>query len=233
MSSRRPLSASSTRSFIALTSLSSVSSLLRRGTVLCARRQGSGFRFSTLTTTLLILAFLVTFVFFVRPGLLLEEFAFGFLFLFCAGQVIYIFVLAYGPYFYLADRLHHSLGHDGALWWRLVAKSVESGEGAAQKDIFPSLHTAAPTFLTLFAVRHRRLAIFRFYVARARACGFANHDSNHVFALALPDRHSRWPFARRAWPSVRPNRRRLGREPEMRPSPSLLSEPSTLAGGEA
>lgn len=34
--------------------------------------------------------------------------------------------------------------------------------GGALKDIFPSLHTAAPTFFALFSVRHRRLAAFRF-----------------------------------------------------------------------
>jgi membrane-associated phospholipid phosphatase len=32
--------------------------------------------------------------------------------------------------------------------------------GGAQKDIFPSLHTAAPVFLTLFSFRNRRVLPF-------------------------------------------------------------------------
>lgn len=107
-----------------------------------------------------ILVFLVPFVIFGRPGRLLQEFAFGFLFIFCVGQTVYMLVPAYGPYAYLAGHFQHPL--DGPFWWKLVTRAVDSGEGAARKDIFPSLHTAAPTFLTLFSLRHRRLPVFRF-----------------------------------------------------------------------
>jgi membrane-associated phospholipid phosphatase len=35
-------------------------------------------------------------------------------------------------------------------------------EGGALKDIFPSLHTAAPLFIALFSFRHRALIPFRY-----------------------------------------------------------------------
>ena len=34
--------------------------------------------------------------------------------------------------------------------------------GGAQKDIFPSLHTAVPTFIAIFSFRHRRLVPFKY-----------------------------------------------------------------------
>lgn len=105
-----------------------------------------------------ILAFLAPFVFLARDRRLVQEFAFGFLFVFCVGQTAYLLVPGYGPHLLLASRFQNPL--DGPFWWKLVAGAVSSGN--ARTDIFPSLHTAAPVFLTLLSFRHRRLPIFRF-----------------------------------------------------------------------
>ena len=105
-----------------------------------------------------ILAFLAPFVFLARAPRLVQEFAFGFLFVFCVGQTVYMLVPGYGPHLMLASRFQNAL--DGPFWWKLVAGAVSAG--SARADIFPSLHTAAPVFLALFSFRHRRLPVFRF-----------------------------------------------------------------------
>jgi membrane-associated phospholipid phosphatase len=48
------------------------------------------------------------------------------------------------------------------VWWRAVRATVDSVDITARTDIFPSLHTGAPTYLALFSIRHRRLNPFRF-----------------------------------------------------------------------
>jgi len=95
-----------------------------------------------------------------QPPRILAEFALGFLALFCIGHVLYIVVPGHGPYQHLADRFQHEL--TGPVWWRAVRSTVDSVEISARTDIFPSLHTAAPTYLALFSFRHRRLMPFRF-----------------------------------------------------------------------
>jgi hypothetical protein len=82
----------------------------------------------------------------------LGRFALGISIVFCFGHTLYILVPGYGPYSYLAGSFHHEL--TGGTFWRLVQEAVASA--GAQKDIFPSLHTAVPTFLALFSFRHRR-----------------------------------------------------------------------------
>jgi membrane-associated phospholipid phosphatase len=46
------------------------------------------------------------------------------------------------------------------LWHDLVVSAVKSG--GAQMDIFPSLHTAAPTVVALFSFRNRKELPFRY-----------------------------------------------------------------------
>lgn len=94
----------------------------------------------------------------VQPPRILAEFALGFLALFCIGHVLYIVVPGHGPYQYL--HFEHEL--TGPVWWRAVRSTVDSVDISARTDIFPSLHTAAPTYLALFSLRHRRLTPFRF-----------------------------------------------------------------------
>lgn len=88
---------------------------------------------------------------FSRSARLLGEFALGMLTVFCVGHVVYMLVPGYGPYLALSDQLTNPLPH--GMWRDLVMATVASG--GSQMDIFPSLHTAAPTFLALFSFRHR------------------------------------------------------------------------------
>lgn len=89
---------------------------------------------------------------------ILGEFALGMLMLFCIGHTVYMLVPGFGPYRAMANEFHKPFPH--GLWLDLVLDAVRSG--GAQKDIFPSLHTAAPAFITLFSFRHRHLPPYRY-----------------------------------------------------------------------
>ncbi len=95
---------------------------------------------------------------FSRSRRLLAEFAFGMLTVFCVGHIVYMLVPGYGPYKAMADHFENAF--PSGLWLDMVLKTVESG--GAQMDIFPSLHTACPTFLALFSYRHRHRLPFRY-----------------------------------------------------------------------
>ncbi len=99
------------------------------------------------------------FMFGARDAGRLAELALGLVLLFCVGQLLYLVVPGYGPYHHLAGRFTHEL--DGPFWWRLVRATVDAGEVTARTDIFPSLHTAAPTYLAAFSFRHRHVAPFK------------------------------------------------------------------------
>ncbi len=88
----------------------------------------------------------------------LSHFAMGIFIVFCTGHLVYMVVPGYGPYRYLAGNLQHELS--GGVFWGWVKATVSAG--GAQKDIFPSLHTATPTFFALFSFRHRRAAPFKY-----------------------------------------------------------------------
>lgn len=85
-----------------------------------------------------------------RPRIL-NEFTLGMLLVFCIGHVGYLLVPGFGPV--RALRPLFSTQFPSGLWVDTVMATVQSG--GAQKDIFPSLHTAAPTFITLFSFRNR------------------------------------------------------------------------------
>lgn len=102
----------------------------------------------------------LVFMFACRDRALLAEFSLGFLSLFCIGHLVYMVVPGHGPYWYLDGRWAHPL--EGPFWWKLVLATVSSAEVSARTDIFPSLHTAAPTFLALFAYRRRQASPFRY-----------------------------------------------------------------------
>jgi len=89
---------------------------------------------------------------------ILGEFCFGMLVIFCIGHVLYMVVPGYGPYRAMSDHFTREL--PSGMWRDMVMATVASG--GAQKDIFPSLHTAAPTFILLFSFRHRDKLPFRF-----------------------------------------------------------------------
>jgi hypothetical protein len=95
---------------------------------------------------------------FSRSRRLLSEFAFGMIFVFCVGHVVYMLVPGFGPYKAMADSFRNTL--PSGLWLDMVMQTVASG--GAQMDIFPSLHTACPTFLALISFRHRDRMPFRY-----------------------------------------------------------------------
>jgi len=65
------------------------------------------------------------------------------------GQLGYAAVPGYGPIHYLEGLFHGDVA--GGFFWSCVWDTVQAG--GALKDIFPSLHTAVPLWLTLFARR--------------------------------------------------------------------------------
>lgn len=97
-------------------------------------------------------AYLVAIAIIRRGGQETSEFAIGILITFCVGQLGYMAVPGFGPVGYLASSFHAPL--DGGFFWSCVSRTVSAG--SAMKDIFPSLHTAGPTFLTWFAWQRSR-----------------------------------------------------------------------------
>jgi membrane-associated phospholipid phosphatase len=76
----------------------------------------------------------------------------------CIGHTTYILVPGFGPFKALADQFQNPL--PGGFFWQRVLETVAAG--GAQKDIFPSMHTAYPTFVALFSFHHRRQLPFRY-----------------------------------------------------------------------
>jgi len=107
---------------------------------------------------LLMALHVVPILFFGRRKQIVGEFTFAMLLLFSIGHTLYMIVPGYGPYRAMADQFHHTFG-DGP-WHALVMNAVHSG--GAQMDIFPSLHTGAPTLLALFSFRNRKHLPFRY-----------------------------------------------------------------------
>lgn len=100
----------------------------------------------------------VPIVFLAKDKRLLGEFTFGLIFMFSLGHTLYMLVPGYGPYRAVAGEFQHALPN--GMWLNVVMEAV--AEGGAQKDIFPSLHTCAPTFIALYSFRHRALAPYRY-----------------------------------------------------------------------
>jgi len=83
---------------------------------------------------------------------LATELCLGIALTFCTAHLTYLFVPGVGPYHFLADRFRAPL--PAGRWMATIRATVDAG--GALKDIFPSLHVAAPTMFALFAFRHRR-----------------------------------------------------------------------------
>lgn len=96
------------------------------------------------------LSYFVGVVLLIRGGEQTSEFTIGTLFVYGVGQIGYMAVPAFGPIRHLVPMFHGDI--QGGLFWGWVSATVEAG--SAMKDVFPSLHTAAPTWFTLFAL-HR------------------------------------------------------------------------------
>lgn len=100
----------------------------------------------------------VAFLLFVRDRDLVARFSMGIFGLFCVAHVVYMIMPGFGPYQALAGSFHNKL--TGGFFWRMTLDTVQAG--GAMKDIFPSLHTAAPTYFTVFAFMHRDRKVFKF-----------------------------------------------------------------------
>jgi membrane-associated phospholipid phosphatase len=87
-----------------------------------------------------------------------EEFATGMVVMFCIGHTLYMFVPGFGPYKAMPELFLHPLSP--GFWWDTTRDLV--ARSGAQKDIFPSLHTAAPAFLVLFSFHRRRELPYRY-----------------------------------------------------------------------
>src|SRR5262249_42300357 len=81
-----------------------------------------------------------------------SEFAIGTFIVFCVGQLGYMAVPAVGPIRYLESSFAGPL--QGGFFWGCVTATVQAG--SAMKDVFPSLHTAVPTWITLYGLRCAR-----------------------------------------------------------------------------
>jgi membrane-associated phospholipid phosphatase len=112
-----------------------------------------------------------------RAGRQTTEFALGTLIVFCIGQLGYMAVPGYGPYKYLVDQFHGPIA--GGFFWNCVWQTVQAG--GAMKDIFPSLHTAAPLWFTLFAFERARHD--RRWLWPARVTGF--FAANIIFSTVF------------------------------------------------
>jgi len=91
-----------------------------------------------------------------KDGKLLRHFITGLTAQFCITHLTYALVPGFGPYHEL--QYAHPLA--GGVFWSLVLHSVHSA--GALKDIFPSLHTGAPTYIAIFAFVHRDKAPFKY-----------------------------------------------------------------------
>ena len=111
----------------------------------------------------ILCAYLLPMALFERRLRVLTELSVGLLFVVCVGHALYLAVPGLGPHAYLRGQFQHELS--GGFWWPTVKAAVDSvagTDGASRKDIFPSLHTACPTFLTLFTFRNRAHRPYRY-----------------------------------------------------------------------
>jgi len=97
-------------------------------------------------------------LFFSRRKQVVGEFTFGMLVLFSMGHTLYMVVPGYGPYRAMAEMFQHSFA--AGTWHDLVMNAVHSG--GALMDIFPSLHTGAPTLIAFFSYRNRDKLPFKY-----------------------------------------------------------------------
>lgn len=92
---------------------------------------------------------------FLDRGKRLHELMVGALIVCGGGHIIYTFVPGVGPW--MSIPFERPL--DGGFWWHQVQVTVANA--GAQLDIFPSLHTAYPTYFTLHAIGWRKTRPYR------------------------------------------------------------------------
>ena len=136
---------------------------------------------------MLLASHVLPLLFFSRRFKLVSEFSLGMIFLYAFAHIIYMLVPGYGPVRFLAGQYQHEL--PSGIWFNAVMNAVRSG--GAQKDIFPSLHTAGPVYLSLFSFRHRDKMPFKYTWPLVSFFSREHRDRHHVPALALPHRRAR------------------------------------------
>ena len=97
-------------------------------------------------------------IMFCKERRMLAEFALGMIGMVCVTHLLYMVVPGFGPYKALPHLFQNQL--PSGMWMDMVNDTVAAG--GAFKDIFPSLHTGAPTFLALFSFRYRDRMPFRY-----------------------------------------------------------------------
>lgn len=105
----------------------------------------------------ILMLHVLPFVFGAGDTKVLRQFALGMFMQFCITHTLYLVVPGWGPYHEL--KFENEL--TGGTFWGWVVSSVHAG--GALKDIFPSLHTGAPTFFAVFAFLHRKQKPFKYY----------------------------------------------------------------------
>jgi membrane-associated phospholipid phosphatase len=93
-----------------------------------------------------------------QRGKLLYQMVLGAALVVSLGHSIYTLVPGFGPH--VAMTFRNPL--TGGFWWNTVNQAVCSA--GAYLDIFPSLHTAYPTFFMLYTWHHRDRAPFKYVV---------------------------------------------------------------------
>ena len=129
------------------------------------------------------ITYLLRFVYLARRGRQTVEFTIGTVLVYCVGQLGYIAVPAYGPGTALAEAFAGPV--HGGFFWGCVSRAV--AVGGAMKDVFPSLHTAAPVWFTFFAF-HLAKSDRRY---RPLAWGTAFFAANIIFSTMF----LRWHYA--------------------------------------
>lgn len=169
----------------------------------------------------------------------IAEFATGMILVYCVAHTLYLIVPGFGPYHAFPELFPTPLPN--GRWHDALMRTVAAA--GSQKDIFPSLHTAGPLFITLFAFRHRRervlgvgwlptafatcniviaTLLLRWHYAIDIVCGALLAVGAFAAATRLPVRESARRRARGASPLFPPRfaRRRL-------PSIDALATPET------
>lgn len=90
---------------------------------------------------------------FFDEGRRMFEILFGAMLVVTIGHSVYTLVPGEGPFAHFPELFQHELSV-GGFWWQQVSEAVSAA--GAQYDIFPSLHTAYPSFFALHAFRHRK-----------------------------------------------------------------------------
>ncbi len=116
------------------------------------------FSFFYISYFIIIAAHVFPIIFASRNQQWVSEVSLGIAVICCAGHTFYMLVPGFGPYHATPELFQNQF--PSGFWYDFMSSTVAAG--GAQKDIFPSLHTALPLFLFLFNFRYRAILPFRY-----------------------------------------------------------------------